>query len=327
MSGKQKEGDNKRRRALARDAREQGLRASQAGVTLGASKQFEHLEHGEREGPAPAGGHKWGPETGGPPMPSPPAAPSWPNWEPTRLGEPRFAPAGVGYRDLVGEVTRRARLDFEAARAATAATVTALARSLGEADRRRLLEATPAELHLDGTGQPLPGSGLGGFLDAVAQMSRLPREQARYHAQAALSALADRAGDLVASLELAPELRELFGPPPSGGGVVGPQGNIAPLTEDELRDALARLPYWSLEHNRLTRTLVLPGGNLERVLQRLERLKLDTGRGPHIGWQDGAAVLVVRTNSADAVTRFDIGLAHDIDAAIEEAGAGIDTGA
>lgn len=327
MSGKQKEGDNKRRRWLARRAREQGLRPSQAGVTLGASKQFEHLERGNREGPEPAGAHKWGPETGGPPLTSPPAAPSWPGWDPTRLGEPRVEPADIGYRDLVGEVARRARLDFDRARAAAEATVTALARWLADADRQRLLDAVPTELHDEHrVDEPLPRRDLSGFFDEVAEMSHLPREQARYHAQATLSALAERAGELIASLDLAPELRDLFGPLPAGPGRVGPVGQVAPLTDDELRAALARLPYWSWDRNRLSRTLTLPPGNLERVLQRLDRLKRDTGRGPHIGRLDGAAVLVVRTNSVDAITDLDIALAHQVDAAIDEAGAGIDTG-
>ena len=34
-------------------------------------------------------------------------------------------------------------------------------------------------------------------------------------------------------------------------------------------------------------------------------------------------MLVVRTNSVDAVTRLDVALAHAVDAAIEEAGAGV----
>ncbi|MBX6723600.1 MAG: hypothetical protein IRY92_10250, partial [Dactylosporangium sp.] len=59
-------------------------------------------------------------------------------------------------------------------------------------------------------------------------------------------------------------------------------------------------------------------------LQRLERLRREMGRAPHIGRQDDStAVLVVRTNSVDAVTALDVALAHAVDAAIEEAGAGV----
>lgn len=60
------EGDNERRRALARQARAEGRQPSEAGVTLGASKQVEHVERAHRDGPPPAGPHKPRPEDGGP---------------------------------------------------------------------------------------------------------------------------------------------------------------------------------------------------------------------------------------------------------------------
>jgi D-alanine-D-alanine ligase-like ATP-grasp enzyme len=39
MSGKQMEGDNKERRKMAKEARDEGSRPSEVGATLGASKQ------------------------------------------------------------------------------------------------------------------------------------------------------------------------------------------------------------------------------------------------------------------------------------------------
>ena len=39
MSGKQMEGDNEERRNMAREAREAGMKPSEIGATLGASKQ------------------------------------------------------------------------------------------------------------------------------------------------------------------------------------------------------------------------------------------------------------------------------------------------
>jgi hypothetical protein len=56
--GKQMEGDNRRRRALARRARGAGRRASQTDASLGSSKQYEHLPEKRRDGPPEAGGHK-----------------------------------------------------------------------------------------------------------------------------------------------------------------------------------------------------------------------------------------------------------------------------
>lgn len=52
MVRKQMEGDNRQRRAAAREARDEGLSPSEAGVTTGASKQNKHLKgnasHAER---------------------------------------------------------------------------------------------------------------------------------------------------------------------------------------------------------------------------------------------------------------------------------------
>lgn len=47
MAGKKMEGNEDQRRAAARQARESGLKPSEAGVTTGASKQRQHLRHGE----------------------------------------------------------------------------------------------------------------------------------------------------------------------------------------------------------------------------------------------------------------------------------------
>lgn len=44
MVRKQMEGDNRQRRAAAREAREEGVSPSEAGVTTGASKQNRHMK-------------------------------------------------------------------------------------------------------------------------------------------------------------------------------------------------------------------------------------------------------------------------------------------
>jgi pterin-4a-carbinolamine dehydratase len=121
-------------------------------------------------------------------------------------------------------------------------------------------------------------------------------------------------------------VEELLAPLPVGGGVVGIDGGTPPLTEDELRAALAGLPLWSGDRRALVRTIALPAGNLERVLGRLADLKRELGRGPRIARDgDGSATLTVRTTHAGAVTTMDIELAHRVDAEIDEAGAGMAT--
>ncbi|WDZ82493.1 DUF2267 domain-containing protein [Micromonospora cathayae] len=320
---KQMEGDNQRRRTLARQARERGRQPSRDGTTLGASKQPTHLDRGKRAGPPPAGAHKPDSTRGGP-VPPPAGRPANPRPGP-RPGGTTPGATGTGYRELVGEVGRRAGVDFRTAKVGTEATVLVLARALDPADRDRLLRAVPMSLH-DVT--PVDGierhRDLPGFLAEVARISGRTPEQARYQAEATLAALAEADGDLVASLRVPEGLLDLLTPPEAGGGVVGPEGRAAPLTADELRAALADLPYWSVRDRALSRSVALPPGNLDRVLDRLDRLRADTGRGPQITRQTGAsAVLTVRSRRADAVTAQDVDLAHRVDDAIEEAGAGV----
>lgn len=231
----------------------------------------------------------------------------------------------MGYRKLVDDVSRRAGVDFFAAKVAAEATVLALAWALDEAERERLLGAVPLKLHdvvpVDGIERhrDLPG-----FLAEVARMSGRTAEQARYQAKATLAALADQDGDLVASLHVPDGLRDLLAPPPIGGGVVGATTATAPLTDEELRAALRRMPYWSGDGHSLSRTIELPAANLERVLDRIDQLRQEIGRSPRIGRQGpSSAVLTVRTRQADAVTALDVDLARRVDDAIEEVGAGM----
>ncbi len=323
---KQMEGDNQRRRALAREARERGRRPSQTGASLSASKQITSLDQRERSGPQPAGRHKPNTTRGGP-APPPAGIPERPRPRPDQApGTARVTT--LGYRDLVDDVSRRAGVDFSTAKVAAEATVLALAWALDDAERERLLEAVPVKLHdvvpVDGIERrrDLPG-----FLAEVGRRSRLTPEQARYQAEATLAALADADGDLVESLRVPEELRDLLAPPEPGGGLVGPKSATAPLTEQELRDALGRLPYWSSDRQSLVRTIELPADSLERVLDRLDQLRAETGRGPQIGRPDpDSAVITVRSRQVDGVTAQDVDLAGRVDAAIDEAGAGMNAG-
>ncbi|MGC5019995.1 DUF2267 domain-containing protein [Micromonospora sp. DT47] len=323
---KQMEGDNQRRRALARQAREQGRRPSEAGSTLSATKQLTSLDRGRRSGPPPAGRHKPDTTRGGPaPPPTAVATAPRPMPDPGQ-GAPEVRP--MGYQQLVDDVGRRAGVDFFTAKVAAEATVLTLAWALDEAERERLLEAVPVKLH-----DVVPVAGierhrdLPGFLAEVGRRSRLTPEQARYQAEATIAALAAHDGDLIGSLNVPDGLRDLLEPPAPGGGLVGTRTAAAPLTEQELRDALGDLRHWSSDRRSLVRTIELPPGNLDRVLDRLDQLREETGRGPQIGRPDpDNAVLMVRTQRADAVTALDVELAHRVDDAIEEVGAGMNAG-
>lgn len=316
MSGKQIEGDNERRRTLARRARDEGHRPSAEGVTLGASKQPEHVRHGERDGPPLAGARKLDAETTRPP--TRPRAADRPRRP--RPAQPRPEIEDTRYRDLVADIGQRLGLDFDSARVAAEATITALARALPEADRTRLIEAVPAELHDDRpVTSPTPSRDATELLAEVARTAHITLEQARYRAQATLGALAERDRRLVDSLTLPAGTDTLLAAPPVGGGLVDPAGHPAPLTDDELRSALADLPYWSGDRQALSRTMVRNPGVIELVLDRLERLREEYGRGPGIARPAAdTAVLTVRTHRVKAVTVLDVDLAHRIDEAIIE---------
>ncbi|MEV4824156.1 DUF2267 domain-containing protein [Micromonospora sp. NPDC049274] len=322
---KQMEGDNQRRRALARQAREQGSQPSQFGASLSASKQLTSLDQGKRAGPPPAGRHKSDTTRGGP------APPSRGTADNPRPQPPPGGSAGVnsvGYQDLVDDIRRRSGVDFSTAKVGAEATVLVLAFALDAAERQRLLAAVPNSLHdvvpVDGIERhrDLPG-----FLAEVGRISGRTPEQARYQAEATLAALAEQDGDLVESLHVPDGLRELLNPPAAGGGIVGASTTTPTLDEAQLRAALDDLPYWAGDSGGLYRVIALPPDNLDRVLARLDRLRVDTGRGPSIGRPGGtAAVLTVRTNQADGVTALDVDLAHSIDDAIDEVGAGMASG-
>jgi pterin-4a-carbinolamine dehydratase len=214
------------------------------------------------------------------------------------------------YTELVAEVARRTGLDFDRARTAAEATVAVLARALDRVGRQRLFGAAPAE---PPAGDPPAGSwpqprDLLSFLDQLGRLAPWPPEQPRYQGQAMPSAVADQDRDLIEALDS-----------PGYGGTATAQ----PLSAGELHTALSELPQWSGDRQELSRTVVLPPESLDLLLDRLELLSREVGRGPRIGRQGpDSALLVVRTDSA-AVTALDVDLARGIDAAIDEARAGL----
>ena len=312
MSKKQMEGDNQRRRALARESRQQGRQASEESASLGSSKQT-----GASRTPSRNAG---------------PVEPSRPRPTADRLGTaPPNDPLARRYREVVGEVGRRIGVGFDEARSAAEATVTVTARALGIDDRQRFLDRLPAALHENfAVDVPYPPSGLAGFVEEVGRISHQDPEVARVRAQAVLSVLAEEDRELVDSVHLPEDLRDLLEPPPAGGGltgpggVSGPGGPNTPLTAGELRDALERLPYWDGTQGALRRTITLPEGNLDRVLARLDGVRGDGNRTPKIIRDDrDNATIVLRSANQEAVTALDVDLARRVDAAIEEAGGGM----
>ncbi|MGP4029405.1 DUF2267 domain-containing protein [Actinomadura sp. 3N407] len=230
----------------------------------------------------------------------------------------------VKYTELVEFVSRHAGVDTGGARAAAEATVAALANTLDEPERDRFMDALPGEVK-----GPLPADGpsrrssQGEFVRAVSQLADRPPEEARLRAHAVLAALADQDPGLIADLNVPDDLRDLFTPPAAGGGLTGPGGHTAPLTADEVDAALTALPEWSGDTRELRRTIVLPPGDLDRVLERIRLIRDETDRGPEIRRGTDGVELAVRTASVGAVTALDIDLAVRLDELIDEVGPGM----
>jgi pterin-4a-carbinolamine dehydratase len=220
------------------------------------------------------------------------------------------------YRELVKTVAQRTGVSTEEARDAADATIDTLARTLAEPQRNRLLERVPGKMKQESEA-PGPAPDADSFVAEVSWLTGLEEELARYRAQAVLSTVAEQEPELVTELHIPDSLWEMFEEPP---GAVGPA-----LTDEEVGEALDRLPYWSGDRHALWRTLVLPPENLRAVLDRLQWMKPDYGRAPHIEQRaPDRAVLIASTHSVDAVTALDVELAHRVEEIIEVAGAGIE---
>jgi hypothetical protein len=142
---KEMEGDNRKRRALATAAREEGHRAGEAGVSLGSSKQGSMPIGRNRTGRLRRA-TKPGPKAPKPPKPPEPD-PTWPR-RPPPIGDtaPDTGALRLRYRELVTAAAEQIGVDFDTAREAGRTTISVLARMSDEADRRRLLDVVPGRV-------------------------------------------------------------------------------------------------------------------------------------------------------------------------------------
>jgi len=318
MAPKEMEGDNRRRRELAREARRANRSPSAEGVTLGASKQQEHRQEKRRAGPPPAGRHK--PEAGATRIPElGEPEQQWPSRPASGDGS---TDAGAGprlrYREMVGEVARLTGDEFQTARELTRAVVGVTARSLDEPDGKRLMQTLPGELEVARTLTGPPERDLTMFLREVGRLLERRPEEIRIKVQAVFAVL----GDAGIDLPLPPELGSLAEPLPPDERT--PSGHPLALNDDEVSTALRDLPDWSGDRHAMSRTIELPADNLDRVLPLIEGLRAETGRSPHISRPAaGTAMLTVYTAATGSVTEADVALAHRVDTAVDDAGAGM----
>ncbi|MEV0720485.1 DUF2267 domain-containing protein [Asanoa sp. NPDC050611] len=311
------EGDNRRRRQLAREARRADRRPSAEGVTLGASKQQEHQPEKRRSGPPQAGRHK--PVAGAEQIVAPGTrAEEWPRRSPVPDAS---TDAGAGprlrYRELVGEIARLTGDPFADAKELTRAVVGVTARSLDDPDGKRLVASLPGELEVPRALAGPPERDLTMFLREVGRLVERRPEQIRVKVQAVFAVL----GDAGLDLPLPPELRSLADPLPAEDRTT--PGRPLPLSDADVVAALRDLPEWDGDHRAISRTIELPPDNLDRVLPWIERLR-ETGRAPHIARPSAdTATLTAYTASTGTVTESDVALAHRVDTAIADAAGGM----
>ncbi len=318
MAPKEMEGDNRRRRQLAREARNADRKPSAEGVTLGSSKQQEHQQEKRRSGPQPVGRHK--PRAGAAEITAPgtPEA-AWPR-RPASVDESPDAGAGprLRYREMVTEVARLTGDEFAVARELTQAVVGVTARSLDEPDGKRLVAVLPGELEVPRALSGPPERDLTMFLREVGRLVERRPEQIRVKVQAVFAVL----GDAGVDLPLPPELSELSAPLPPEERTT--PGRPLPLSDADVVAALRDLPDWEGDSHAISRTIELPPDNMDRVLPLIERLRARTGRSPHISRPSaGTARLTAYTSATGTVTEADVTLAHEVDTAIDDAGAGM----
>ncbi|EXG82178.1 DUF2267 domain-containing protein [Cryptosporangium arvum] len=206
---KEMEGDNRKRRALARDARDEDKSPSASGVTLGSSKQREHTRRGRRDGPPPAGAHKPGPD-------APVAHRPHGDTEPTPADEPgdRATPdegsLRLRYREVVSAAAARAGVEFDDGKSAARATIAVLAGTLDADDRRRLVAALPAELTVGPRfPAPSPPAGEADFVRTVALLAGCAPEHAQRRVQAVFAAINDEDPDVLRALSVPAGIEEL----------------------------------------------------------------------------------------------------------------------
>ena len=233
----------------------------------------------------------------------------------------------IRYGELLGAVRARLpRLEGDRAREAVARVVYGLLPWIPAAGRAALVEALPGPLRpADPEDVPEAKGDAEQFLRFVADRERYPAEQARYEAQAVLSALADLDPELGRRLrEVLPAgFGELFqapggGPPPDVGAAAGVPP--AELTDEDVRALLRRLPRWTGDRHRLSRQVAPPEYLAERLLAGIRDAERRLSHRAVVERQpDGSYRIDVWTHSEGLVTDLDARLAR----AVEDVIAGV----
>ncbi|HYT10145.1 MAG TPA: DUF2267 domain-containing protein [Mycobacteriales bacterium] len=230
------------------------------------------------------------------------------------------------YKEFVDSVRERLQTqEVERAREAIARTMYGLILWLPTEERKALHDALPGPLRpADWEDAAQLGGDARRFVRFVAAREGRSQEQVGYEAQAVLSALADEDPELARRLRavLPGDFAELFGAP--GGGPptdLGAGSGVPPaeLTDEDVRELLARLPEWTGDRHRLTRLVSPPDYVAEQLFQRIDEVERRLSHRAVVTRElDGSYRIEVWTHSEGLVTHLDAAFAEAIEDALED---------
>jgi pterin-4a-carbinolamine dehydratase/uncharacterized protein (DUF2267 family) len=227
----------------------------------------------------------------------------------------------LGHKAFVHAVAKRAgRDDLDRVDREAESVLVGVARRVGPDGRTQLAGVLPlglAEVVAQST-TPADDPGLAPFLATISSVPNDDPEWARYVAQAVLSLIAEEYPTVAETLraELPDEFGDLFTPPtripPRKPDVSPASAEPARLTPEEVEGALAELPGWTGDVNRIRRTVSLPAEVAADVRGRIARAEEEVHHHALVEEDPDGTTYLLWTRSVDGVTERDLVLAARI---------------
>ena len=232
----------------------------------------------------------------------------------------------LAHREFLEAVAERAGLDRpDAAKRPAMSVLVGAARRLDDTGRAVLGSTLPSQL----AAPVLESAPLRGekdktpFLRTVASELDVSPERARFFAQATLSVLADQdpATTETVRSQLPEEFLDLFeapggGPPPARAATAA-LPEPTDLTAEEIASALAALPGWTGDVHALERTVSLPPGIGQELLDRISRVEQSMNHHAVAEERADGTAFRVWTHARGVVTDLDVELARRISEVID----------
>jgi pterin-4a-carbinolamine dehydratase len=232
----------------------------------------------------------------------------------------------LAHREFLAAIAVRAGFDRpdEAKRPAESVLV-GVARRLDHGGRERLGSTLPSQLAgLVAGSSPLHrNAGRTPFLETAASELGTSPERARFLAQAVLSALADQDAPTAEAVrsQLPEDFADLFaapgdGPPPDRAATAA-LPEPTDLTDEEVAAAIASLPGWTGDARALERTVVLPPGLGQEILDGIARVERAMNHRAVIEERPDGTALRLWTHARGLVTDLDVELARRINEVVD----------